>query len=510
MIQLGNFCAFHVQDPNPILTVLPDAKYALHKGKHVVAVPNTFKHLQVMRSLGLNAPVSLDGYKWPGRFKPYEHQRNTTKFLVENKRAYVLSGLGTGKTLSLLWAADYLMEQKVVKRALIVAPLSCLERVWADSIYQSFPRRKFVVLHGSRQQRLDLLKSSWDFAVINPHGINIIQDKLPQDVELIIIDELATFRTHTAKTLWGAAKAMIKPHHWVWGATGTPTPNAPTDAYAQSKLVTPERYNGSFTRFKMGVMMQISQFKYVPRHNAQDQVNQILQPSIRYALEDCIELPETIYHMRDSELSPEQKHHYQKLRKECMTEIDGRQVTAVNAAVLCGKLLQASLGILYHEGETVELDFGPRLAVLEECIEESDGKVIIFAPLTGVIHSLYNKLKKKYHCAVVTGATSSGARNKTFSDFNNAETPQIIIAAPQCMSHGLSLHHKCSSIIWFSGIASNETFTQANARTVRPGQTKHTNIFMIAATPVERKIYQTLQERGKFQDCVLEIAKEKY
>jgi SNF2 family DNA or RNA helicase len=465
--------------------------------------------MQMMRNMGLTAPAPLERYDWPGRFKPYAHQKQIAQFLVENRRAYNLSGLGTGKTKATAWAADFLMKEGIIRRCLIAAPLSCIERVWGDELYQSFPKRKFVILHGSRQARLDLLKQDWDFAVINHHGLAIIADHLPKDVDLVIIDELAVFRSKKAKTLWGEAKKIITPEKWAWGLTGSPTPNAPTDAYAQSKLITPERYNGSFTRFKMETMAQLGPFRYVPRPRSEELVNQILQPSIRFALEDCIDLPETIYLDRDAEMSKEQEFHYKKLLKECMTEIRGATVTAVNAAVLFNKLLQSAVGCLYDSaGNTHEIDFGPRMSVIEEVIEETDGKVILFMPLTGALHALHKKLKDRYTCEIVEGDTSSTKRNQIFSDFSHAKDPRIIIASPATMSHGLSLHQQCATTIWACPVPSNEIFMQANARTVRPGQKSVTRIICISASPVERKIYRVLKERGRFQDLVLNLAKD--
>ena len=509
MLVLGNYAAFAVDSPEVILEVLPEAKYTFHKGKHIVAVPHTCESMQIMRSFGLDAPAPMEKYTYPGKFRPYAHQIVTMRFLVENMRAYVLNGLGSGKSAAAAWGADFLMGQGVIRKCLISAPLSCLERVWGDALYQMFPHRRFVVLHGSRQQRLDAMKTDWDFAIVNHHGLGIIGPDLPADVDLIVIDELAVFRNQKSKTLWAEAKKLITPSRWVWGLTGSPTPNAPTDAWALSKLLTPERYNGSFTRFKMDTMLQLTQFKWVPRAKAEAMVDQVLQPSIRYALEDCIDLPETIYHDREAEMSAEQLVHYNKLKRECMTEIQGIEVSAVNAAVLMTKLIQVAVGCSYSgDGDNLELDFGPRLAVLEELIEEADGKIIIFLPLTGALHALERKLKKKWSCVVVEGSTPSTRRNQIFSDFNDKDEPRLLIANPGCMSHGLSLHHKCHTIIWASPVTSHEIYYQANARTVRPGQKFSTNIIHVSASPVERKVYATLKERGRFQDAVLDIIKE--
>jgi hypothetical protein len=790
---IGSQAVFAVDDPHPILMAVPDAKHVTFKGKEIVSVPHTFHHMQMMRGFGLDAPAPIDDYSFPGKFRPYEHQTKTMRFLIENMRAYVLNGMGciegdavisahrggktfkislrdlhrkyhsgqgfhewfcrslkgdryglnkikqviykgvkptlritladgksfratadhrimikdggwkeagallvgdtlvtngkklykcpscgeyrerkspprsgqicrkcksvaqqesmrgcnnpswkggkpfidcdgyvrlylpshhradnhgrvyehivvaeehfnividrskhvhhkngvkddnrpenlevcsvhdhhkthdpylkldggrtinggtvivlprysevvsiedggevdvydlsmaaphhnfvvngvvvhnSGKTAATAWAADYLMEKGVVRRCLISAPLSCLERVWGDALYQMFPHRRFVVLHGTRQQRLDAMKTDWDFAVVNHHGLGIIGPHLPPDVDLLVIDELAVFRSHKAKTLWGECKKLVTPARWVWGLTGSPTPNAPTDAYALCKLLTPERYIGSFTRYKMDTMLQCGPFRWIPRANAEKIVNQVLQPSIRYALEDCIDLPETIYSERTAEMSREQQHNYLKMKRECLAEIQGVEVTAVNAAVLFTKLLQVACGVVYGGEDKVELDFGPRLEVLKEIIEEADSKVIVFVPFTGVLDALAEKLKRYWSVAVVDGGVSAGKRNQIFSDFNDKPEPHILLAHPQCMAHGLSLHKRAATTVWYAPVTSNEIYQQANARTVRPGQKKVTHIIHISASPVEEKVYKVLKEKGKFQDAVLDAVKK--
>jgi SNF2 family DNA or RNA helicase len=125
-----------------------------------------------------------------------------------------------------------------------------------------------------------------------------------------------------------------------------------------------------------------------------------------------------------------------------------------------------------------------------------------------VIAALERKLKKKYTCAVVEGSTSSGKRNQIFTDFQTKADPQLLIASAGCMAHGLTLT-AAATICWFAPITSHDYYCQANARIVRPGQTKVTNIVHISASPVEKRVYQVLQDKGKFQDCVLDLIKQK-
>lgn len=303
-------------------------------------------------------------------------------------------------------------------------------------------------------------------------------------------------------------KSLVTPQRWVWGLTGSPTPNAPTDAFGQMKLIKPENYNGHFTKFKNDTMQQFGPFKWAPRRGWEQLVNRVLSPSLRYALEDCVNLPPTIYQDRTAELSPEQRQHFTKLQREALTTINGEQVSAVNAGVLLSKLVQASCGVLYSSsGETVKIDFGPRLKVLEEVIDECNEKIIIFVPLTGTLNALAAELKKKWSVEVIDGSTPAGKRNQIFQDFQHSSNPRIILANPQTMSHGLTLT-AATAIIWYAPIHSNEFYEQANARIARPGQTKTTNIVHIYATNVERRIYDTLREKGKMQQIVLELAKE--
>lgn len=390
----------------------------------------------------------------------------------------------------------------------MVSPLSTIQVVWGKEIFTNFPHRSFAVLHGSKESRVRLCQERHDFYIVNHHGIGIVLEHLPEDIDLIIIDELAIFRNHKTK-LWDNMKLAIKPNHWVWGLTGTPTPNAPTDAFGQMKLITPERYpNLSFTRCKQNMMLKLTMFKWIPRKGSEELASKMLQPSIRYTLNECIDLPETVYHERETELSAQQLHHYKEIEKESFTEIDGIQVTAVNSAVLLSKLVQASCGVLYGaDGEVAKLDFGPRLSVLTECIEECNNKVIVFVPLTAMLHALKDKLSKRWGVGVIDGSVSSHKRNQVFNEYQDGTSMKILLANPAAMSHGINL--TCATTtIWYCPIHSNEVYLQANARMRRPGQKHVTNVVHIQGTRIEKRIYKRLQEKGSMQDLVLDLVRE--
>jgi len=200
--------------------------------------------------------------------------------------------------------------------------------------------------------------------------------------------------------------------------------------------------------------------------------------------------------------------HYKEMERQCFTEIQGTSISAVNAGVLLGKLCQASLGIMYDgAGGVVDMDFGPRLKVLKEVIEECDEKVIVFVPYTGALNRFYDELKNHWSVEIVDGSVLAGKRNRIFKDFQELPNPRVILAHPGTMAHGLTLT-AATTIVWAAPVTSTETFLQANARISRPGQTKTAHIVMLHGSAVERRLYQTLKDRRKLQDLVLELAKE--
>ena len=474
-----------------------------------VAVPHTLHAAHVLRSMGLEAPSPISTeYEWSGKYTPFKHQQHTAEFLTLNKRCFLLSGMGSGKSMCALWAADYLKQIGVINRVLIVSPLSTLDVVWGREIFTNFPTRAYNVLHGSSDKRRQLLAEPKDFYILNHHGMKVLEKELIDrpDINLIIFDELATLR-NSQTALWKSAKKILGPDRWAWGMTGSPTPQAPTDAYGQAKLIKPENVPYSFTRCKNDLMLQCGPFKWVPRKNCEQNVAKMLSPSIRYALRDCIDLPETIIQYRDVEMTKEQKDHYTRLLKDCVTEVRGSSVTAVNAAVLLGKLIQAATGCIYvTDGQILKIDCEHRIAEVLEIIEECDEKVIVFVPLTGALHMVKDKLSKHYVCGMIEGETSKNERQRIFDEFQHGSEMKVLCANPAAMAHGISLT-VASTIIYFAPPFSAEIYEQSAAIICRPGQKNITNLIHLQSTKEERRIYEGLQTKKKFMDTVLEIVK---
>ena len=505
---------FKLKKPSRITTVIPTAKLVKHNGDILVAVPHRPDETKVLQNLGFNVPAPMKYYyDWPGRFKPFEAQIETASFLSMHDRAFCLNSMGLGKTVTSLWAYDYMKTNKQVKKVLIVCPLSTMERTWADEIFKTFPHLNATVLYGTRAKRKKLLNEDVDIFIINTDGIKTIKDDLKtrSDIDLIIVDEIAMFRNQSTDR-WKILNEICNKQtsRRVWGLTGMPTPNEPTDAWAQCRLVVPANENVPkyFGKFRDMTMKQLTQFKWVAKPNANDVVMNSMQPAIRYALDDCIDLPEQIHLTKHSEMSPEQVVAYRDMISKLKTEFAGEQILAVNEAVKVNKLVQIACGVAYNKnGEDIIIPAPERIQLLRETIEQSEGKVIIFVPLTGVLEMLQRELEDLWTVSVVHGDIPKKERDEIFGNFQKHKDPHVLIANPSTMSHGLTLT-EATNIIWYAPIHSNDIYGQANARVRRPGQKKTTVIVHIEGSEVERRMYARLKSKEKMQGILLDLMKE--
>ena len=469
----------------------------------------------MLRNLGIKAPSPiLHYYDWPGQHTPFDHQRETAAFLTLNHRCLVLNEIGTGKTQAALWAADYLMDIRAVEKVLIISPLSTLERVWGDGIFTGLTHRNFVVLHGTAERRMRLLNTDSDFYIVNHDGFPIIADHCMDKFDLVIVDEAAVLRNPSTNRFkifrrWIERNLATR----LWLMTGTPTPNDPTDAWALAKLINSPHLTKTYTAFREMVMMKIGQWKFVPRPESAEIVKHVLQPAVRYTREECFDLPETITQTRHVELTPEQKRHYSQMLKHFVTELaqeykTGGRITAVNEAVKLQKLIQIVCGVAYgDEGQHIELDCAPRINLVKEVIEEAGGKVIVFVPLTGTLNMLERELSKHWAVGVVNGSVSSNKRNIIFQDFQHSREPQVLIAHPGTMAHGLTLT-VASTIIWYGPTNSNESYVQANGRIERIGKNRVSNVVHIEATDLEHRAYKRLRNKQTLQGLLLDLIQQ--
>lgn len=491
-----------------IANLFPTAKQVTIEGKQMLVLRHGTDETKLLRNMGLDVPTPiLAHYDWEGG-TPFDIQRKTAAMLTMNKRAYVLNGMGTGKTKASLWSWRYLNLRGEAGKLLVVAPLSTLNFTWAREVFQTLPGVRVQVLHGTKQKRLQRLADpEADVYIINHDGLAVIADALAQrpDIDTCILDELAVFRNGTA-TRTKVTRKVVAGMKWAWGMTGSPTPNQPTDAWAQCSLLTPDTVPKYFNRFRDEVMYKLTQFKWAPKQGALDKVFEVMQPAVRFTLDDVMELPDLVERTIDIEMGPKQAKVYKQMEEQAHTMVQSQEITAMNAGAVLNKLLQISTGYVYtREGDVVTLDNDERLTALVDAVNSTDRKVIVFVPFVHALEGIKKRLTSEgYDVRQVSGATPRGEREEAFNLFQNTSAVKVLVAHPQCMAHGLTLT-AADTIIWFAPMPNLEIFEQANARIRRIGQKHKQQILMFSATKAEQKMYAKLRAKQKVQNLLLEM-----
>lgn len=451
-------------------------------------------------------------YKWPRPlgFTPFDHQRETANFLTDNSRAFCFNEQGTGKTASVIWAADYLMSAGLIKRVLVVCPLSIMQSAWQNDLFKFAVHRTVEVAYGSAEKRNKIANSKAEFVVINYDGIPAIAESAigSNMFDLIVIDEANAYKNVQTKR-WKIMRKMVNPNTWLWMLTGTPAAQSPVDAYGLGKLCVPQRAPQFFGDYRDSVMQPLGPFRWIPRPNSEKTVFDMLQPAIRFEKSQCLDLPEVTFVHRQAPLTPQQRKYYKELKNQMLMEAAGEEISSINAAAKMNKLLQISCGSVYTDsGAVVDFDVSNRLAVVEEVINESSHKVLVFVPFRHSITLLNGYLTKAgISCEVINGDVQVRNRTAIFKRFQEGTDLKVLIIQPQAAAHGVTLT-AADTIIWYAPVTSTETYLQANARIDRPGQRNPMTVVHIEGSPIERKLYLMLQNNITNHEKVIDLYKK--
>jgi SNF2 family DNA or RNA helicase len=448
-------------------------------------------------------------YNWPGVFKPFDHQKDTASFLSLRRRAFCFNEAGTGKTSAAVWAADYLMTLGHVQRVLIICPLSIMQSAWQADIFKTAMHRTCGIAHGTAEKRKKVIGSTYEFVVINFDGVHTVFDDIQKaNFDLIIVDEANAYKTTTTRR-WKTLAKLVRPDTRLWMMTGTPAAQSPIDAFGLARLISPDRVPKYSGAWRDRVMNQLSRFKWVPKHNATQQVHDALQPAIRFTKKDCLDLPEVVYQTRDVPLSPQTLKYYNALKKQLLIEAAGEQISAVNAAASLNKLLQISGGAVYTDKrQVVEFDIRPRLSALEEVLDETLNKVVVFVPFIHTIEVIKEHLNDNHiSCEVIQGSVSLSERTHIIQRFQNDPEPRVLIIQPQSAAHGITLT-AADTVVFWSPVMSVETYLQCIARIDRVGQRNTMTVVHLQGSDVERRMYSMLQGKVDSHQKLVDLYKQ--
>lgn len=449
-------------------------------------------------------------YAWTG-VKPYAHQVRTAEFVTVHMRCGIWNEQGTGKTISVSAAADYLMRRGKVRRVLILCPLSVMYSAWMNDLAVVLPHRTVAVVKGEYDRREAILRSDAEIVVMNHDAISSMSKVVAACAfDMIVIDEANAFKNSNTKR-YRALAPTITPHTRVVLMTGTPASQSPEDAFGLSRLLGNPACPKYITTWKNSVMYQpygrTAPHIWRAKIDAPGKVEEILRPSIRFTKAQCLDLPDRVYIDRPGPLSAEQQKMYAELKKEMLIKLDsGETIMAAHKAAMLSKLIQIATGVVYAEGkQPVLLDYSPRYEVLREIMEGTQNKIIVFAPFRPILHELCSRLTKDgVDSAVIDGGVSGGDRGSLIFRFQNTDTLRCLLLQPAAAAHGITLT-RADTVVWWGPTSSVELYKQANDRPHRIGQTNKCTVYHLTGSVAETKVYATLRGNISVNDNITSL-----
>ena len=442
------------------------------------------------------------------KYKAHEYQEYATKFIEENEESAVFLECGLGKSVITLTAIKNLMARGKVSRVLVVAPLRVGKTTWPEEIgkWDHLAGLTYAVAIGSVAERLSAVKAKADITIINRENVEWLIDKsgMPFDYDMLVIDELSSFKSFKAKRF----KALLKVRPNITrivGLTGTPSSNGLMDLWAEFRLLDlGERLGRYITRYRLAYFTPDKRnaqvvFSYKPLPGAEERIyDKIDDITISMRAADYLKLPSLVMNSVIVEMGDKEKEIYDSLCDDMVVSLGNNEIDAVNAASLSNKLLQMANGAVYGDEHSVHPIHDEKLNALEDLIESANGKPVLVA--YWFKHDLA-RIKAKFPFV---------REIKTDADIRawNRGEIEVGIIHPASAGHGLNLQTGGSTLIWFGLTWSLELYQQTNARLYRQGQQNTVVIHhIITKGTIDERVLKALEKKEKTQNSLIDAVK---
>ena len=442
-------------------------------------------------------------------FSPHNYQAYAIDYIETHPVAAVLLDMGLGKTvISLTAIADLLFDRFEAHRILVIAPLRVARDTWPAEIkkWQHLKHLTYAVAVGTVKERKAALMAGADITIINRENLGWLIDSsgFDFDYDMVIVDELSSFKNHKSKRFQSLMKVRPKMKRIV-GLTGTPSSNGLMDLWAEFKLLDfGERLGRFITQYRNNYFIPDKRngeiiYSYKPMPYAEDAIyRKISDITISMKSTDHLQMPNLIASQYEVQLSDDQEQLYEELKSDFILGLPEGEITAANAASLTGKLSQLANGAIYDdEGNIIEFH-DRKLDALEDIIESANGK-----PLLVAYWFKHDLQRIKNHFNVREIKTS-----KDIIDWNNGNI-SVAVIHPASAGHGLNLQLGGSTLIWFGLTWSLELYQQTNARLWRQGQTSGTVVIehIITKGTIDERILKALSLKEVTQNALIDAVK---
>ena len=442
-------------------------------------------------------------------YQPHEYQQYATDFILTHHVAAVLLEMGLGKSVITLTAIrDLCLDSFEVHSVLVIAPLRVARDTWPAEI-QKWDHLKdltYSVAVGTRRDRRAALLRPVCIHLIPRENVQwlIEESGLQWHYDMVVIDELSSFKSHQAKRFRSLLKMRPQVRRFV-GLTGTPAGNGLMDLWAEFRLLDMGKRLGRYiTRFRDDFFtpdrrngMQV--FSYKPKPGAEEEIyRRIGDITISMKSTDYLQMPECVMNTVPVTLSEDEYNDYEAMTKKLVLELHGVEIDAANAAALSGKLCQLANGAIYTEDKHILHFHDRKLDALEDLIEGANGKPVLVA--YWFQHDLA-RIRKRFKVRELKSS-------KDIAEWNAGKIPVAVIH-PASAGHGLNLQAGGSTMVWFGLTWSLELYQQTNARLWRQGQQADTVIIhhIVTRGTIDEAIMKALSEKDKSQAALINAVK---
>ena len=443
------------------------------------------------------------------KFVPHDYQTYATAFILTHPTSAILLDMGLGKSVITLTALfDLCLDRFEISKTLIVAPLRVARDTWPAEImkWDHLHGLTYSVAVGTEAERKAALQQRVDLHIINRDNVQwlIEESGLPFDYDMVVIDELSSFKSHQAKRFRSLMRVRPSVKRIV-GLTGTPSSNGLMDLWAEFRLLDMGKRLGRFiTHYRDEFFLPDKRngqqvFTYKTKPGAEEEIyRRIGDITISMRSIDYLSMPECVMNEVTVTLSPAERKVYEQLKRDLVIALQGEEIDAVNAAALSGKLCQMANGAVYGDGKETICFHDRKLDALEDLIEAANGKPLLVA--YWFKHDL-ERIRKRFSVREI----------KTSRDITDWNAGKIAVAAihPASAGHGLNLQSGGSTLVWFGLTWSLELYQQTNARLWRQGQTSDTVVIhhIIAKDTIDEQIMAALGRKDKTQSALIDAVR---
>lgn len=442
------------------------------------------------------------------RYEPHEYQEYATNFILSHPIAAILLEMGLGKSVITLTAIfDLTLDSFLIRKVLVIAPLRVARDTWPAEIekWDHLNGLTYSVAIGSEAQRKAALLQRAQVYLINRENVDwLINDSgIPFDYDMVVIDELSSFKSHTSKRFRALRK--VRPNvKRIVGLTGTPSSNGLMDLWAEIGILDMGQRLGRYiSHFRNAYFVPDKRnqqiiFTYKPKPGAEEAIYRLISDiTISMKNTDYLKLPDLVLNEIPVLLSEDERQHYEIMKSEMVLSLKGTEIDAVNAAALSNKLLQMANGAVYDGNGGVIRIHDRKLDALEDIIEAANGKPVLIA--YWYKHDL-ERIMERFPAIQLDNAES-------IKRWNDGEIPVAVIH-PASAGHGLNLQAGGSCLVWFGLTWSLELYQQTNARLWRQGQMDTVIIHhIVAKDTIDEQVMKTLKRKDKTQTALIDAVK---